>query len=211
MGFTTACSVGVVRFSVFLFQLTAIEGGPGAVMTGVCAESAQVKATRENAAKEKIRRSGNLENCRRSMFMSAHVRDAINQKSTELDNLVSAARPELDALNVDIQTNSPSGRDYTIWAGRFTKRWPSPTGFEQASVTMNLECMVPLQPTEIKDVEVSCHATAEIFQIGKSSRVRKDMKDRLLLGQLRSSGIQNLLLDKIEWGRNLLMAGDSAD
>jgi hypothetical protein len=135
----------------------------------------------------------------------------VREVATELDNLVSAARPELDALNVDIQTDSPSGRDYTIWTGRFTKHWPSPTGFEQASVTINLECMVPLHPTEIKDVEVSCHATAEIFQIGKSSRVRKDTKDRLLLGQLRSSGIQNILLEKIEWGRNLLTTVNSTD
>jgi hypothetical protein len=135
----------------------------------------------------------------------------IHTVATELDNLVSAARPELDALNIDIQTDSPSGRDYTIWTGRFTKHWPSSTGFEQMSVTINLECMAPLHPTEIKDVEVICHAIAEIFQIGKSSRVRKDTQDKLLLGQLRSSGIQKLLLEKIAWGRDLMMTRNSTD
>lgn len=139
------------------------------------------------------------------------VEPFIHTVATELDSLVSAARPELEALNIDIQTDSPDGRDYWIWAGRFTKSWPGPTGFEQASVTINLECMMPLKPTEIKDAEVSCHSIAEIFQIGKSSRVRKDSKDRFFLGQLQSSGIQNILLEKIEWGRNLLMTGDGND
>lgn len=135
----------------------------------------------------------------------------IRQVATELDNLVSAARPELDALNIDVQTASPSGRDYTIWTGRFTKHWPCLARFEQAGVVINLECMVPLRPTEMKDVEVSCHATAEIFQIGESSRVKEDSKDRFLLEQLRSSGIQNILLKKIEWGHNLLTTDNSAD
>jgi hypothetical protein len=71
--------------------------------------------------------------------------------------------------------------------------------------------MLPLKLTEIKDVEVDCHTIAEIFQTGKSSRVRKDSMDRFVLGQLLSSGIQNILLEKIEWGRNLLLTGDSTD
>jgi hypothetical protein len=135
----------------------------------------------------------------------------IDTVATELDSLVLAERPELEALDIDIQTDSPAGRDYTIWTGRFTKSWLVPTGFEQASVTISLNCMLPLKLTEIKDVEVDCHTIAEIFQIGKSSRVRKDSMDRFVLGQLRSSGIQNILLEKIEWGRNLLLTGDSTD
>lgn len=125
--------------------------------------------------------------------------------ATELDSLVTAARAELEALDVGIQTDSPAGRDCTIWTGRFTKHWPSPTESEQESVTIFLECMLPLKAIEIRDVEVSCHAMAEIFQTGKSSRVRKDSKDKFSLGQLRSSGIRHILFEKIEWGRNQLM------
>ena len=133
----------------------------------------------------------------------------IDTVGTELDSLVLAERSELEALDIDIQTDCPAGRDHTIWMGRFTKSWLVPTGFEQANVTINLNCMLPLKPTETKDVEVGCHTIAEIFQIGKSSRVRKDSMDRFVLGQLRSSGIQKILLEKIEWGRNLLLTGDS--
>jgi hypothetical protein len=133
----------------------------------------------------------------------------INTVAGELNNLVSAARPELETLDIDIQTNSPCGRDYTIWTGRFTKCWPGPTGFEQASVTISLNCMLPLKRTEIKDVEVDCHTIAEISQVGKSSRVRKDSRGSLLLAQLRSSGLQKILLEKIEWGRDLLMRSES--
>lgn len=129
----------------------------------------------------------------------------------ELNDLVSASRPELEALGVDIQTTSPSGRDYTIWTGRFTKCWPGPTGFEQTMVTVNLECMLPLPPTEITNVEVSFHAIAEIFQVGKASRVRSESNSRFLLAELRSSAFQKSLLEKIEWGRNLLMSGDRPD
>jgi hypothetical protein len=135
----------------------------------------------------------------------------IDTVATELDSLVLADRPELEALDIDIQTDSPADRDYTIWTGRFTKSWLVPTGFEQASVTIHLTCMLPLKPTEINDLEVECYAIAEIFQIGKSSRVRKDSKGRFVLGQLRSSGIQNILVEKIEWGRNLLLTGDTTD
>jgi len=135
----------------------------------------------------------------------------IHTVAAELDSLVSAARTELEALDIDIQTASPSGRDYTIWTGRFTKSWPRPTGFEQASVTINLNCMLPLKATEKKDVEVECHAIAEIFQIGKSPRVRQDSKGKILLAQLRSSGFKNILLEKMEWGRNLLITGDRTD
>jgi hypothetical protein len=78
-------------------------------------------------------------------------------------------------------------------------------------VTINLDCMLPLKPTEINDVKLDCYVIAEIFQIGKSSRVRKDSRDSLLLVQLRSSGLQKILLERIEWGRNLLMTGDSSD
>jgi hypothetical protein len=139
------------------------------------------------------------------------VEPFIDTVAAELNNLVSAARPEFEALDIDIQTNSPCGRDYTIWTGRFTKCWPGPTGFEQARVTINLDCMLPLKPTEINDVKLDCYVIAEIFQIGKSSRVRKDSRDSLLLVQLRSSGLQKILLERIEWGRNLLMTGDSSD
>jgi hypothetical protein len=132
----------------------------------------------------------------------------IDTVATELNNLLSAARPALEALDVDIQATSPSGRDYTIWMGRFTKQWPGATGFEQASVTINLDCMLPLKPTEIEDVEVGCHTIAEIFQIGKISRVRRTSNGTFLLQQLRSSGIQNILLEKFEWGRNLLMSSE---
>jgi hypothetical protein len=135
----------------------------------------------------------------------------IDTVATELDSLVLAEMSELEALDIDIQTDSPAGRDYTRWTGTFTKSWLVPTGFEQAKVTINLTCMLPLKPTEISDLEVECYAIAEIFQIGKSSRVRKDGRDRFVLGQLRSSGIQNILLEKIEWGRNLLLTGDSTD
>lgn len=137
------------------------------------------------------------------------VEPFIHIVATELNNLVSAARPELEALNVDIRTTSPGGRDYTIWTGWFTKYWPGPTGFEQATVTIFLNCMVPLKPTELKDIEVDFHTMAEIFQIGKLSRVRRDRKDGFLLEQLRSSGIRNILLEKIEWGRNLLMSSEN--
>jgi len=136
------------------------------------------------------------------------VEPFIDTVATELNNLLSAARPGLEASDVDIQTTSPSGRDYTIWTGMFTKHWPGPTGFEQASVTINLNCMLPLKPTEIEDVEVNCHAIAEIFQIGKISRVRRISNGTFLLRQLRSLGIQNILLEKIEWGRNLLMSSE---
>ena len=132
----------------------------------------------------------------------------IDTVAAELHNLLSAARPALEALDVDIQTTSPAGQDYTIWTGTFTKLWPGPTGFEQAWVRINLNCMLPLKPTEIKDVEVSYHAMAEIFQIGKISRVRKVSEGTFLLGQLRSAGMQNILLEKIEWDRNLLMSSE---
>jgi hypothetical protein len=128
--------------------------------------------------------------------------------AVELNSLLSAARPGLEALDVDIQTTSPAGRDYTIWTGRFTKHWPGPTGFEQASVTIYLNCTEPLEPTEIKDAEVNWETIAEIFQIGKISRVRKTSKGTFLLRQLQSSGIQNILLEKMEWGRNLLMSSE---
>jgi hypothetical protein len=137
------------------------------------------------------------------------VEPFIDTVAVELNNLVSAARPELEALDIDIQTNSPCGRDYTIWTGRLTKCWPGPTGCEQATVTINLDCMLPLKPTEVNDVKLDCCAIAEIFQIGKSSRVRKDSRGSLLLVQLRSSGLQKILLEKIEFGRNLLMSSES--
>jgi hypothetical protein len=133
----------------------------------------------------------------------------IHTVAAELNNLVSAARSELEALDVDIHTISPSGRDYTIWDGWFAKYWPGPIGFEQAKVTITLLCMVPLKPAEIKDVEVSCRVTAEIFQIGKFSRVYKTSEDTFLLEQLRSSGIRNILLEKIERGRKLLMSPEN--
>jgi len=123
----------------------------------------------------------------------------IQTVATELDGLVSAARPNLEASGVDIQTDSPSGRDYTIWTGRFTKCRPGPTGFEQTTVIF-LNCMLPLHPTQVKDLEVDFHAIAEIFQIGKSSRVRSDSKGKLILGQLLSSGIERMILEKIEGG-----------
>jgi hypothetical protein len=88
----------------------------------------------------------------------------------------------------------------------FTRYWPGPTGFEQACVTIYLSCILPFKPTEIEDVEVSCHTTAEIFQIGKISRVRRASKGTLLLRQLQSSGMKNILLEKMEWGRNVLMS-----
>jgi|HubBroStandDraft_6_1064221.scaffolds.fasta_scaffold131982_2 hypothetical protein len=100
------------------------------------------------------------------------VEPFIDTVATELNNLLSAATPGLEALDVDIQTTSPSVRDYTIWTGTFIKHWPGPTESEQASVTINLNCMLPLKPTEVEDVEADCHTIAEIFQIGKISRVR---------------------------------------
>jgi hypothetical protein len=139
-----------------------------------------------------------------------HLTDPfIHTVATELNNLVSGAGPELEALGVDIRTTSPGGRDYTIWDAWFTKCWPGPTGFEQAKVTIILSCMVPPKPTEIKDVEVHCHAIAEIFQIGALSRVRIDREDGFLLEQLRSSQIRNTLLEKIEWGRKRLMSPEN--
>lgn len=132
----------------------------------------------------------------------------IETVATELNDLLSAARSGLEALDVDIQTTSPAGQDYTIWTGTFTKLWPGPTGFEQAWVRINLSCMLPIKPTEINNVEVSYHAMAEIFQTGKISRVRKISEGTFLLEQLRSAGMQNILLEKIEWGRNLLMSSE---
>jgi hypothetical protein len=41
----------------------------------------------------------------------------IDTEALELNNLLSAARPELEASDVDFQTSSPAGRDYTIWTG----------------------------------------------------------------------------------------------
>jgi len=75
-------------------------------------------------------------------------------------------------------------------------------------VTINLDCMLSLKPTEINDVKLDCYAIAEIFQIGKSARVRKDSRGSLLLVQLRSSGLQKILLEKIEFGRSLLMSSE---
>ena len=132
----------------------------------------------------------------------------VDAVAIELNKLLSAARPSLEALDVDIQTTSPSGRDYTIWTGRFTKYWPGPTQSEQASATINVNCMLPLEPTEMKDVEIDWHTIAEIFQIGKISRVRRTSKGTFLLGQLRSSGLRDILLEKIEWSRNLLMSSE---
>ena len=128
------------------------------------------------------------------------VEPFIDTVAAELNNLLSAATPGLEALDVDIQTTSPSVRDYTIWTGTFIKHWPGPTESEQASVTINLNCMLPLKPTEVEDVEVDCHTIAEIFQIGKISRVRTISDGKFLLRQLRSLGIENILLEKIEWG-----------
>jgi len=68
--------------------------------------------------------------------------------------------------------------------------------------------MLSLKPTEINDVKLDCYAIAEIFQIGKSARVRKDSRGSLLLVQLRSSGLQKILLEKIEFGRSLLMSSE---
>ena len=75
-------------------------------------------------------------------------------------------------------------------------------------MTINLDCMLSLKPTEINDVKLDCYAIAEIFQIGKSARVRKDSRGSLLLVQLRSSGLQKILLEKIEFGRSLLMSSE---
>ena len=38
IGFTTACSVGVVRLSVFLFQFTITDGGPAGATGAACAK-----------------------------------------------------------------------------------------------------------------------------------------------------------------------------
>jgi hypothetical protein len=86
----------------------------------------------------------------------------INTVAVELNNLVSAARPELEALDIDIQKKSPCGRDYTIWTGRFTKCWPGPTGFEQTTVTINLDCMLPLKITGMR----SWMAAATMLSLG---------------------------------------------
>jgi hypothetical protein len=60
-----------------------------------------------------------------------------------------------------------------------------------------------------KDLEGSLWAAAEIFQIGQLSRIRETTENKISREQLRSSGIGNIVLEKIAWGHDLLTSPEN--
>jgi hypothetical protein len=136
-----------------------------------------------------------------------HEEAIFREVETELNSLLSSARPELESSGVEIKAQTPDPRDYLSWDVWFTKSWSGPVGHELAQVTVLLSCMEPVPGKE--DVEVRLWAAAEIFQIGQLSRIRETSDTKISREHLRSSGVGNIVLEKIGWGHNLLMSAEN--
>ena len=117
------------------------------------------------------------------------------QAAQTLDLLLEQIRPQLEFNQILIHDESnrsgfdKSGVPYYLWEYRFEKRMPYGSEFMLASV--RLSYLEPPVPHEVGNLRASW--TAEVFQIGKESRVKESGEQKLLLGELNAAELGKLV------------------
>jgi hypothetical protein len=136
--------------------------------------------------------------------MTTPVESAFRAAEAELDAMVAAAVGMLSGADVEIVDNSDRTYHYKnqslLWEFRFTATWS--LGYEVAKVMVRLSCPEPAIAGEASSVVAT--TTAEIFQTGKQSRVRRKREMAIAWESLRSRALEAVIFAEIQWGREAL-------
>jgi hypothetical protein len=112
---------------------------------------------------------------------TAEIEAAFARTLRTLDDRVAASRPALEAIGIFITDRSNrscfdrSGYPYCLWRLRFDRSYPH--GSEVARASAELEFFEPLKVSTPR--ELVARSVAELFQIGKQSRVDDRAERRL--------------------------------
>lgn len=126
-----------------------------------------------------------------------------------LDDRVAASRPLLEAIGILITDRSNrscfdrSGYPYCLWHLRFERSFPH--GSEVARASAELEFVEPWETTQPR--EVVARSLAEIFQIGKQSRIAERTEQRIPAEEAGGLDVAKLVVELINDAVNRLRAG----
>lgn len=112
---------------------------------------------------------------------TAEIKAAFAHTLKLLDDRVAALRPALEEAGIDITDRSNrscfdrSGYPYCLWHLRFERRFPH--GSEVALASAELQFLEPLEASTPRELVLS--SVAEIFQVGKQSRIEERAEHRV--------------------------------
>jgi hypothetical protein len=138
------------------------------------------------------------------------IKSSFAQAAQTLDLMLEKARPQLELNQILILDESnrsgfdKSGVPYYLWEYRFEKRMPYGSEIMLASVRLNY--LEP--PIQQEAGKIRAGWTAEIFQTGKQSRVKKSGEQNMSLEELTAADIGTLINNLIVHAQTVLLAPD---